>query len=85
MLCYIMFVSHFFTGENFVVVVLDRLFFIWETKRVVAGHIGQVVVLTVTTVWEFAWADLTLVVLDKWSSYRGGRFNRFDCKYLVVS
>ena len=36
---------------------------------------------TVTIVWEFAWADSALVVLDEWSSYRGGRLNRFDCTW----
>ena len=34
---------------------------------------------TVVIVWEFAWADLALVVLDEWSFYRGGCLNRFDC------
>ena len=34
---------------------------------------------TVTTVWEFAWTDSAAVALDKWSSYRGGCLNRFDC------
>ena len=34
---------------------------------------------TVTIVWEFALADSALVVLDKWSSYRGGHLNRFGC------
>ena len=29
--------------------------------------------------WTFAWADSALIVLDEWSSYRGGRLNRFDC------
>ena len=32
-----------------------------------------------TVVWEFAWADLVLVVLDKWLSYGRGCLNRFDC------
>ena len=32
--------------------------------------------------WEFAWADSVLVVLDEWSSYRGGRLNRFECTCL---
>ena len=69
--------------------VLDRFFFIWGTKKVVAGHIRQVVALdrqssyTVTAVWEFAWADSALVVLDKWSSYRGGCLNKFDCISLL--
>ena len=35
---------------------------------------------TVTTVWELAWADSALVVLDEWLSYRGGRISRFDCR-----
>ena len=30
-------------------------------------------------VWELAWADSGLVVLDEWWSYRGGRLSRFDC------
>ena len=34
---------------------------------------------TVTIVCEIAWADPALVVLDKWWSYRGGHFSRFDC------
>ena len=34
---------------------------------------------TVTIVWEFAWADSALVVVDEWSSYRGGCLSRFNC------
>ena len=30
---FLMFVSYFFAGTSFLVVVLDRLFFIWETKK----------------------------------------------------
>ena len=33
---------------------------------------------TVMIVWEFAWADSALVVLDEWSPYRGDHLNRFD-------
>ena len=33
---------------------------------------------TITTVWELAWADSALVVLDDWLSYGGGRISRFD-------
>ena len=33
---------------------------------------------TVTTVREFAWVDLALVVLDNWSSYKDVRLNMFD-------
>ena len=40
-----MLVFHFFAVWSFVVVVLDRFFFIWETKKVVAGRVRQVVVL----------------------------------------
>ena len=40
-----MFASRLVTGLSFLVVVLDRLFFIWETKKVVAGRVKQVVVL----------------------------------------
>ena len=37
---------------------------------------------TVTIVWEFAWADSALAILDELSSYRSGRLNRFDCVML---
>ena len=40
---------------------------------------------TVTIVWEFAWVDSALVVLDEWLSYRGGYLNRFDCNSIVKS
>ena len=33
---------------------------------------------TVTILWELASADSALVVLDEWSSYKGGPLNRFD-------
>ena len=28
---------------------------------------------------ELAWEDPTLVIIDEWSSYRGGHLSRFDC------
>ena len=56
-----------------------QVFFIWETKKVVAGCVRQVVSYTVMIVWEFAWVDSALVILDKWSSYKGGHLSRFDC------
>ena len=34
---------------------------------------------TVPIVWEFAWADSALIILDEWLSHRGGHCNRFDC------
>ena len=37
---------------------------------------------TLMIAWEFAWADSALVVLDEWSSYKGGCLNRFDCNTL---
>ena len=43
--CCLMYVFHFFIGYSFIVLVLDSFFFIWETKKVVAGHIRQVVIL----------------------------------------
>ena len=32
----------------------------------------------VTIVWEFAWADSALMILDEWSSYGGGCLKRLD-------
>ena len=53
--------------KDFWVVVLDK-FFIWETKKVVAGRVRQVgSSYTVTIVWEFALVDLALAVLQRWS------------------
>ena len=40
-----MFISHFLAGKSFLVVVLDGLFFIWETKKVVTDRVRQVAVL----------------------------------------
>ena len=64
-------------------VVLDRFFFLWESKK------WSLVALvrssyTVTIVWESAWVDSALAVLDEWSSYRGGRFNRFDFTWKLI-
>ena len=35
---------------------------------------------TVRIIWELVWVVSELVVLNEWSSYRGGRFSRFDCR-----
>ena len=60
-------------------VVLDKLFFIWETKKVVADRVKQVVVLFSNDCMGIHWGiHSALVVLDEWS-YRGGRLNRFGC------
>ena len=69
-----MFASDFFAGQSFLVVVLDRLFFIWETKKVVAGRVKQVVVLYSNDCMEIRWGGLSigrlrrLAVLQRWSS-----------------
>ena len=69
-----MFASHFFAGQSFLVVVLDRLFFIWETKKVVAGRVKLVVVLysddcTGTRLGGVSIGLLRrVVVLQRWSS-----------------
>ena len=34
--------------------------------------------LILTNVWKLTWVDSTLVVLDEWLSYKGGRFSWFD-------
>ena len=36
---------------------------------------------TVTLVWELAWANSALVILEEWLSYRGGCLRRFDYTY----
>ena len=80
--CCLMFVSHFFAGERFLAVVLDRLFLIWETKKWSLVALDRWSSYAVTIVWEFAWADSALFILDEWLSYRGARLNRFDCNAL---
>ena len=62
-------------------VVLDKFFFSFGGQKK-----WSLVVLdswssyTVTVVWELAWADAALVILDKWFPCRGGRISRFDCR-----
>ena len=56
-----------------------QVFFIWDIKKVVAGHMFDWwSFYTVTILWEFAWADSAVVILDEWLSDRGGFLNRFD-------
>ena len=52
-------------------------FVICETKKVVTGHVRQVVILYSNGLQEFAGADSVFVVLDEWLSYKGGCLNRF--------
>ena len=63
-------------------VVSDTLFFISKTKKWSLVTLDRWSSYIVTIVQEFAWTDSALVVLDKWSFYRGGRLNRFDCNGL---
>ena len=44
----------------------------------VAGRVRQVVVLHSNNCTGICSGELVVVVLAKWSSYRGGRWNRFD-------
>ena len=58
-----MFVSHFFAGSSFAVV-LDRFFFdFMRQKKWLLVALDRWLSYTVTIVWEFAWADSALVVL----------------------
>ena len=76
---FLMFASHFFAGESFLVVVLDKFFSFGRQKKWSLVALNRWLSYTVTIAREFAWVDSGSVVLDEWSSYRGGRLNRFDC------
>ena len=71
-----LFASHFFAGQSLLVVVLNKLFFKKKWSLVALNRWSSY---TVTNVWELAWADSALVVLDEWLSYRGDCLNMFDC------
>ena len=45
--------------------------------------LGRWLFYAVRVIWELAWADSALVILDKWSSYRGGCLSRFNCVYII--
>ena len=45
--------------------------------------LGRWLFYAVRGIWELAWADSALVILDKWSSYRGGCLSRFNCVYII--
>ena len=61
------------------------LFSFGRQNKVVAGRVRQVVVLYSNDCMGICWGDSALVVLDEWSSYRGGRLNRFDCTILTIN
>ena len=60
-------------------VVLNRFFSFGRQKKWSLVALDWWLSYTVTVAWEIAWVDSALVVLDEWSSYRGGHLNRFDC------
>ena len=45
----------------------------------VAGPVRWVVVLYSNDCVEICLDGVTLIILEEWLSYRGGRLNRFDC------
>ena len=62
------------------VVVLDSFFFSFgKQEKWSMVELDRWLSYTVTILWGFAWSDSRLVVLDEWSSYRGGRLNGFNC------
>ena len=58
-----------------------QFFFIWKTKKWSLVALDRLSSYAVTTEWKFARADSALVVLDKWSSYKGDHLNRFYCMF----
>ena len=60
--------------------VLDRFFSFEGQKKWSLVALDRCLSYTVTIIWPLAWADSGLVILDEWSSYRGGRLSKFDCK-----
>ena len=69
-----MFASHFFAGLSFLMVVLDRLFSFGRQKKVVSGHVKQVVILYSNNCVEIRLGGLSIgrlrrvVVLQRWLS-----------------
>ena len=66
-------------------VVLHRFFSFVEQKKWSLVMLDRWLSYTVMIVWELAWVDSALVVLDEWSSYWSGRISRFDCIALCDS
>ena len=58
-------------------------FHLGDKKKWLLVVLGRLLSYTVMFVWELAQADSALVILDEWLSYRGGRFSRFDCTFLI--
>ena len=49
----------------FFISLLDKAFGIWETKKVVAGRVKQVVVLYSNDCTGIRWVGISMVVLDE--------------------
>ena len=62
-----------------------QVFFIWETIKVVAGRVRQVVVLYSNNCMRIWLGGFSIGRLRQVDVYRGGRFNRFDCIYIYIS
>ena len=66
-------------------VVLGRfLYYLRSKKKWSLVALDRWLSYKVMIVWELGWVDSALVILDKWSSYRGGPLNRFDCNNNVT-
>ena len=67
-------------------VLLGMFFFsFWGQKNWSLVMLDRSLSDTLTIAWELAWVDSALVVLDEWSSYRGGRISRFDSTCLNLN
>ena len=77
-----MFVLHFFAGKFFSGCFRQAFFRVGDKKKWSLVGLDRWSSYTITIVKEFVWADSALVILDEWSSYRGGRLNRFGCNAL---
>ena len=64
-------------------VFLDGLFLFGLQKKWSLVALDNWLFYTVMIVWEFAREDSAFVILDEWSSYRGGHLNMCDCNALT--
>ena len=79
---------HFFLisslGKGFQWLLETGSFFIWGTKKWLLVALDRWSSNARTVVQELAWVDSSVVILGKWSSYRGGRLSRFDCNIKIT-
>ena len=71
--------SHFSTGQNFAVAVLDRFFSFGGQKKRSLIALDRWLSYAVLILWELAWVESALMVLGECLSYRGDHLSRFDC------